>query len=323
MCKKGTGYLSAAVLYESNVVEMNGGKLTANCPEPVVAVYPQEGTFYSDHPFAILESVTNAKKTSALAFRNFLFEHDQQKKVLLSGFRPTDLSIPVSTPIDSRHGVDAKQPNTTLQIPSADVALAVLAAWSQLRHRVAVTLLIDTSGSMNALVDGIPKIDAAKQGLKEFIQQLSDSDWVGLTTFNTQMQVLTPVTPLGPKHQELLDEIDGITASGDTRLYQSVADQVQALSTLSTHYIKSVVVLTDGVNTLYPPTLTQLLQEVMQGNAGTKDKIRVFAIAYGEQSYIDVDGLKQIADITGGQEYASNPQTVEQVYKQISQVFAG
>jgi len=323
MCEKGTGYLSAAVLYESDVVEMNTGKLTSTCPEQVVAIYPNEGTFYSDHPFAILQSVTNTKKTAALAFRNFLFEHDQQQKGLQSGFRPADLSIPVSAPIDSHHGVDAKQPITTLQMPAADVALAILAAWSQLRHRVAVMLLLDTSGSMNYQVDGIPKIDAAKQGLKQFIGQLSDSDWVGLTTFNTEMQVLTPVTSLGPKRQDLLQEIDGITADGGTRLYQSLADQVHELNALSTYYIKSVVVLTHGVNTIFPPTLAQLLQEITPGSTGAEGKVRVFTIAYGDQSCVDVDGLKQVADITGGQEYSSNPQTVEQVYKQISQFFGG
>ena len=131
MCEKGTSYLSAAVLYESNVVEMNEGKMTPTCPESVVAIYPSEGTFYSDHPFAIPLSVTNSKQTSALAFRNFLFERDQQKKGLLYGLRPADLSIPVGAPIESRYEVDAKQPYTTLQMPSAEVVLAI---WSQLLH---------------------------------------------------------------------------------------------------------------------------------------------------------------------------------------------
>lgn len=320
MCKKGPGYLSAAVLYESLVVEMNEGKLSSACSEPVVAIYPKEGTFYSDHPFAIPQWTNNAQRTSALAFRNFLFASTQQQKALLYGFRPADLSISVTTPIDSRHGVDPAQPKTTLQIPSADVAQAIQAAWGQLRHRVAV-MLLNTSGSMNYLVDGIPKIEAAKQGLKQFIGLLSDSDWAGLTTFSTNMHALIQVSPLSSTRQEMLNEIDGVSAGGDTRLYNSIADQVHALNALSSHYIKAIVVLTDGVDTIHQLSLAQLLKEITPTNPSTGNEVRIFTIAYGDQSYIDVDGLTRIAEATGGQKYAGTTQNIQQVYEQISQFF--
>jgi len=242
--------------------------------------YPKKGTFYSDHPFAIPQWVTEAKRTSALAFRNFLFASAQQKKALAYGFRPADLSIPIATSIDSRHGVDATQPKTTLQIPSVDVVQAIQAAWGQLRHRVAVMLLLDTSGSMNYVVDGIPKIKAAQQGLKRFISLLSENDWVGLTTFSTKMQVLSQVAPLGPKRQALLTQVNGISACGDIRLYDTIADQVYALNTLSSHYIKAVVVLTDGVDTISQRSLTQLLREITPTNLSTGNVVRVFTMPH-------------------------------------------
>ena len=55
MFNKGPSYLSAAVMYESLVVEANLGKTYPNLAYPVVAIYPKEGTFYSDHPYAILQ----------------------------------------------------------------------------------------------------------------------------------------------------------------------------------------------------------------------------------------------------------------------------
>src|SRR5690349_9221830 len=66
MFSKGPNYLSAAVLYESSVIEANDGKTYPNLAYPVVGIYPKEGTFYSDHPYAILQAnwVTPAKKAA-------------------------------------------------------------------------------------------------------------------------------------------------------------------------------------------------------------------------------------------------------------------
>jgi Ca-activated chloride channel homolog len=322
MCQKGQSSLSAAVLYENLVVEMNEGKLSSTCPEPVVAIYPKEGTLYSDHPFAIPRWVSSTKRTSALAFRNFLLAPEQQKKALLDGFRPVNLSIPVPTPpLDTQQYVNLAFGVASLQIPSLDVIQAIQDIWSQLRHKVAVMLLLDTSGSMNYLVDGIPKINKAKQSLKQFIGLLSDNDWVGLTTFSTGMQVLFQVAPLGSNRRQMLKAIDGITAVGSTLLYNSIADQVQALKALSTNYSKAVVVLTDGVDTIQQLSLAQLLKEIIPTDPRIEKEVRVFTIACGDQSYIDIDGLRQIAEVTGRREYSSTPQDIQQVYRQISQFF--
>jgi Ca-activated chloride channel family protein len=318
MCQQGPSELSAAVLYESLVVELNEGKL-GRCAdtERVVALYPKEGTFISDHPFAIPHWVTPAKRTAALAFRNFLLARTQQQKALGDGFRPTDLSIPVAIPLTSANGVDPAQPKTTLKSPSLDVVQNVQDAWEQLRHRVAVSLLLDTSGSMNFEVGGITKITAAKDGLRQFIGRFTDDDWVGLTTFSTDMHVMFPVAPLSSNRQPMLQAIDGITAEGSTRLYNSIADQVQALSGLTTDGIKALVVLTDGVDTANQLTLAQLLEEIGPLH------VRVFSIAYGDPAYIDTDGLKQMAQVTGGQAYGSTPQDIQQAYSQIGQFLVG
>ena len=315
MCKQGPNAFSAAVLYESLVVEMNEGKLSPPCPEHVVALYPP--TFYSDHPFAIPLRVSPAHRTSALAFRNFLLARAQQQKALLYGFRPTDLSIPVTTVLNRKNGVDPTLPKTTLQLPTLDVVQAIQDAWGQLRPRVAVMLLLDTSGSMSWSVGVTPKISAAKQGLDLFLGCLSATDWAGLTTFSTDMQVLFPVAPLGPTRQQMFQKIDGITAGGATRLYDSIFDQVQALSNLSTNYHKALVVLTDGVDTASQRSLDDLIKQIKPL------RVPVYAIAYGDSSYMDPAGLSQIAQATGGQEHGSTPQDIQQVYNQISQSLVG
>src|ERR1700758_1162546 len=109
---------------------------------------------------------------------------------------------------------------------------------------------LDRSGSMSYQVGGITKIDAAKQGMKEFVDLLSDNDALGLTVFSDSSDVLTPVTQLGPKRQDVLNRIDGIIPGGSTRLFDTIAEQVQALQSMPSKNIKAVVVLTDGTDNL-------------------------------------------------------------------------
>ena len=321
MFSKGPNYLSAAVMYESLVVQANQGKLYPNLPYPVVAIYPKEGTFYSDHPFVIPKAswVTPAKRTSALAFRNFLLALAQQRKALQYGFRPADPSLTVGAPVDSAHGVDPRQPSTLLQVPTADVINAIQASWYEQRRKVDVMLILDRSGSMNDSIGGISKIDAAKQGLAEFVNLLGDSDGLGVTVFSNSADVLTPVTPLGPKRQDVLNLINQISASGNTLLFDTIAAQFDALNKLPSKHIKAVIVLTDGMDNISQHSLDQLVTQITPVGENAGNSIKVFTIAYGSDA--DVSGLTKIANATAGQEYAGTPQNIKQVYLQISAFF--
>lgn len=321
MFSKGPSYLSATVMYENLVVQVNDGKTYPHLAYPVEAIYPKEGTFYSDHPFAIPQAswVTPAKKAAALKFRDFLLATAQQKKALQYGFRPTNLNVAIGAPIDTTHGVDPNQPSTLLQIPTADVITAIQSSWNEQRRRVDVMLILDRSGSMNDSIGDISKIEGAKQGLREFVNLLSDSDQLGLTVFSDSANVLTPVSPLGPKRQDFLSTINGISADGSTLLFETIAEQVKALNNLPTHDIKAVVVLTDGQDTASQLSIDALVSQITPGGEDAGNGIKVFTIAYGSDA--DVDGLTKIANATGGQEYTGTPQNIRQVYIQISEFF--
>ena len=321
MFSKGPSYLSATVMYESLVVQANDGKAYPHLAYPVVAIYPKEGTFYSDHPFVIPQAswVTSAKRAAALKFRDFLLATAQQKKALQYGFRPANLSVAVGSPIDTAHGVDPNQPSTLLQVPSSDVVSAIQSNWNQQRRRVDVMLILDRSGSMSDSIGDISKIDGAKQGLTEFVNLLSDSDQLGLTAFSDSADVLSPVSPLGSKRQDLLNTINGINADGGTRLFDTISEQVKALNAVQTHDIKAVVVLTDGMDNQSQLSIDQLVSQVTTGGEDAGNGVKVFTIAYGGDA--DVDGLTKIANAGGGQEYAGTPQNIRQVYLQISEFF--
>jgi Ca-activated chloride channel family protein len=323
MFSGGPSYLSAAVMYESLVVEANEPNVYPETPLPVVAIYPKEGTFYSDHPFAILQAswVTTAKRTSALALRNFLLDKAQQQKALQYGFRPSDLSIPLAAPLDSIHGIDPSQPKTLLQIPATQVVSAIKTSWDEQRRKVDVMLIVDRSGSMNDTIGGISKIDAAKQGLKEFVNLLGDSDSLGLTVFSYGADVLTPVTALASKRQSVLDTISAITANGQTRLFDTIAEQVNTIRAMPSKHIKAVIVLTDGMDNNSKLSIDQLVQQIspLQQDKNAGEGVKVFTIAYGSDA--DVKGLTKIATASGGQEYTGTPQNIRQLYQLISAFF--
>ncbi len=321
MFNNGPQYLSATVMYESLVIEANNGQKYPHLAEPVVAIYPKEGTFYSDHPFAILNGswMTAAKKTSALTFRNFLLATAQQQKAQQYGFRPADTSIKLSTPFDSAHGVDTSQPRTLLQVPTANVVNAVLQSWTQQKRRVDLMLILDRSGSMNDQINGATKIDGAKQALKQFIKLLNDQDQLGLTVFSDKADVLTPVSPLGPKRADTLSKIDSIDANGSTRLFDTINAQLQSLKELSSKHIKAIVVLTDGQDNKSGLSASQLSDQIRTSGQDAGTGVKVFTIAYGSDA--DKGALTQIANAGGGQEYDGTPQNVQAIYNQISLFF--
>ncbi len=321
MFNGGPSYLSAAVMYESLVVQANDGQTYPHLAYPVVAIYPKEGTFYSDHPFAILQGnwVTAEKKAAAVTFRDFLLQPAQQQKALRYGFRPADLNIKITSPVDSAHGVDPSQPKSVLQVPSVDVINAIKASWDQQRRKVDVMLILDRSGSMNDAIGGVAKIDAAKQGLAEFVNLLGDSDGLGLTVFSDDANVLTPIGALGPKRQSVLTTINGIIAGGNTRLFDTIAEQYESLKTLQSKHIKAIVVLTDGMDNASARSLEQLVKEITPSGENAGQGVKIFTIAYGDDA--DEQGLTQIAQATGAQEYAGNPQNIKQVYEMISKFF--
>ncbi len=325
MFNKGPGYLSAAVLYENLVVQANEPQLYPHLASPVVAIYPKEGSFYSDHPFAILQGnwVTPAKQAGALKFRDFLLSPAQQKEAMLYGFRPANPSTPLAAPLDLAHGIDPNQllPGKVLQVPSATVVQAVQASWNQQRRKVDAMLILDRSGSMNDQYDGESKIAAAKQGLQTFVGLLGQSDGLGLTIFSNAAQTLLPVTPLGSDRQHALNLINGITANGSTHLYDTIAEQVQALAALPSKHIKAIILLTDGEDTSSQRTLRQLLSEITPSPNDVGAGIKIFTIAYGNPKDINSQALTAIANATGGQEYAGTPQNIKQIYQQISTFF--
>lgn len=317
MFERGPSYLSAAVMYENLVVAQEGKRLSGQSAQlPVVAIYPKEGTIWSNHPYAILNApwVTDEQRAAAEAFQAFLLDRPQQLKALEYGFRPADPSIPLSAPLDAEHGVDPEQPTTVLEVPSAEVITGIEQLWREVKKPVDLVVAMDISGSMRG-----DKIASARNSLIQFINLLDDRDRLQVILFSDQLTTLSPLSELGEKREDLVRRVSGIIEDGDTRLYDAVQVAYDELEVNGDpDHIRALVVLSDGEDTASQIGLEQLMTQVTNlSEGGTSTKI--FTIAFG--SGADREVLRRIAEPTGGKQYDSDPKSIGDVYADIATFF--
>ncbi len=315
----GPEFLSAAVLYENMIIESYDPKYSL--PFPVVAIYPKEGTFWSDHPVGIVQRdwVSAEHQEAAEKYIAYLLESPQQQRAMEFGFRPADIALQLTAPIDAAHGVDPQQPQTTLEVPPANVMNEILGLWKKHKKHANILLALDISGSMKN--EG--RLAGAKEGAKELIKILGDEDQLSLLLFN-HTSIMTDGSPMkmATHRADAVKAVESTFADGGTALYKAIDDAIKQLSAQPTpDMITAVVVLSDGTDEhsreLYNLTLPQLLVDIRTDaeNQGT----RIFTIGYGAGA--DKSVLTQIADETKAKFYVGDPQTIREVFKEISTFF--
>jgi Ca-activated chloride channel homolog len=321
MFSRGPGYLSAAVLYENLVVESALDSRYAAKAFPVVAVYPREGTFWSDHPYALLElpGVTAEVKEAAELFRAFLLSAERQRAALQRfGFRPADTSIALGPPLDAAHGIDPAQPSNVLPNPPVAVTRRILDGFDQVKRPVSVTFVIDTSGSMS----GEP-LQQAKAGARVFLESLPGGDLARLLFFSDRPRWHSESPQsVAEGRARLVSAVEGTFASGGTALYDAVLEAMRPAPGEPKGAARAVIVLSDGQDTHSRSKLEALLAEL--GRAGVEEvgglePPRLFTIAYGEKA--DAAVLQRIAESGGGAFFKGTPRDIQSVYADLATFF--
>jgi Ca-activated chloride channel family protein len=315
MFDSGPSYLSAAVLYESSVADSYSRQTPTDLP--VVAVYPREGTFWSDHPIGIVQRdwVKDEHREAAKLYINYLRAGPQQRKALQYGFRPGDTSLPLGAPIDPAHGVNPDEPKTTLEVPPPGVVDATIELWRHHKKHANIVLVLDTSGSMN----DERKMPNARAGATELIDMLDDEDTLSLLPFSTQLNWAGQGLKMKDSRDKAKATVAALVADGETALYDSIAAARQyLLDHPDPSKISAIVVLTDGEDNKSSNTLDQLLSRLQQGSEGNGG-VRVFTIAYGSDARQDV--LQKIAQQTRAKFYTGKPENIRAVFKEIATFF--
>lgn len=346
--RRGTAlnYASAVAVEEKSVIDYNRGDPDGVLEQgeqlrppriPLVAIYPTEGTIYSDNPLYILDAdwVTPQQRAGAEQFEEFVLRPENQQRVLAAGFRPGNPDVALGDPISTANGVDPAQPQTLLETPSGQVMNQLLANWAQQRKGARVLLVLDVSGSMGDPADpedpfGPTKLDLAKQAVVDGLDQFKDDDLVGLRVFTTgsgdgtaTFKDLSPIEPVGPNRERLRRQVDALTPLNGTPLYDVTQRSYDELVTgFDSERINAVVLLTDGVNDDGDTSddarqLEALLATVANANDGENTTpVRIFTVAYG--SGANPAELKRIAEASNATAYqATDATTIDAVFTSV------
>ncbi|MFP5255699.1 MAG: vWA domain-containing protein [Acidimicrobiia bacterium] len=336
------GYVSAVAVEEKSVIDYNRGDPDGVLQEgeeprpprvPLVAIYPEEGTLYSDNPLYVLDApwVDEAEAEAAAAFVEFVQLPENQEKVLEFGFRPGNLDVAIDDPISAEHGVDPNQPETLLEVPSPAVLAQLLDDWEDQRKPARVLLVMDVSGSMGDIADpatGATKLDLAKEATIAALADFNDDDEVGLWIFTTglgddeaaeHVPLIEP-SRVGDVREQLRTRIRGLVPLNGTPLYTAtLAAYEEQLETYDPARINAVVLLSDGVNDDGETSddddqLAELLSRLSAGSEGQQTRpVRVFPISYGEGA--DLTTLRRIAEASQAAVYdSSDPRSITKVF---------
>lgn len=315
---QGPDYLDFVALEENDLIYINQGKTQYQPPEKLVALYPKEGTFWHEHPFAIpkAEWVSDEQRAAAKTFTEFIRSEAIQKKVLENGFRPANPSVPLGYPITPELGVDPNQPTTVLEVPDPDVIATVQASWQFVKKQADVLLVIDTSGSMAG-----DKISQAITAATAFLDKMPPQNQVGLVTFSTSVELRVPLASFEGNQAAIRQQITNLVADGDTSLYDSIRQSIEILKSSTDQQgdrIQSIVVLSDGQDT---SSLGSLQQTVELITAGRQDRnpIIVIPVAYGADA--DINALNAIARASATKVQSGDPANIQKVLELISSYF--
>ena len=139
--------LSAAVLYENMVIESIRAE-SSHCL-----------SLRSIRRKARSGAIIRSASCSATGLRRSIVKRQRfisiicwigrnSKRRMTYGFRPAAVDVPLASPIDVAHGVDPKEPKTTLEVPSVEVMDGIPRLWHLEKKQADVILALDTSGSM-------------------------------------------------------------------------------------------------------------------------------------------------------------------------------
>jgi Ca-activated chloride channel family protein len=336
------GYVSAVAVEEKSLLDYNAGNpdgILAAGEEPrpprvpLVAIYPREGTLYSDNPLITLDAdwVGADEKAAAQAFIDYVQTPRNQKRVLRFGFRPGNPDVPVGAPISESNGVNPTPPQTLLEVPQPEVLAQLLTDWASQRRSARVLLVVDISGSMGDPGDedtGETKLDLAKTAAVAALSEFKDDDQVGLWAFSTELgdagdqQVLelVPTGRVGDVREQIAQRIRDLVPTNGTPLYE-VSQQAyeQAVEDYDPARINAVVLLSDGRNDDGDTSddrdqLTDLITTLASGSEGQASRpVRFFPIAYGGDA--DVPTLRRVAEATSAAVYdSSDPTSIDKVF---------
>lgn len=323
MARFGPSFLHVASAFEEGTVRFNVER-GAELRWPLAFVFPEEGTFWSDHPYCILDGaawVSDAQAEAATLFRDFLLTADIQAMAGEFFVRPLEAGVGLGPLLTLANGTDpAATPATVpgLEIPSPEVSESIIDQFLSTKRKSTVIVVIDTSGSMNE--DN--RIGTATNATAEFVRRLAPEDRIGIISFSDGVRDVMPIETVEAAGDRAAGAILSLYAEGGTNLHGAVcraAEMMQREQIGDTEAgdarLYGIVLLSDGRNTSGAYSETRMFQECLARGEG-EEPVKIFAISFGGDA--DSPLLERLAQETNGVMFSADPASIGRVYLGIS-----
>ena len=291
---------------------------SSGLPAPV---YPARASVTYDYPVVrfVPPAQPQSEREAVADLVSSLYDAQAQRIFRDAGFRDAKgdpLPLGSTPPGTSRTAVrPGRQP---LDSRMSDA----MRAWKAAQRGNRTLVVMDVSGSMAS--DG--KMRFADRALREVVDFLPETSRLGVWRFSSNLVGSRPwqtVVPLG----RLDTETDGTrraeairraadrlrATNGDTGLYATTLAAHRAVRTgYQPQQLNSVVLLTDGSDTVGGLTLPQLLAQLKEGSPAGR-RVPVFTIAVGPDA--DLAPLRAISRASGGTAYrVDDPSDIRNVF---------
>lgn len=286
--------VDGVIAYESELLALNA---SGRLPEPLTLVYPTDGVVTATYPLTLLASASDEAKDAYTRLVDHLLTPHAQEQIRQTTFR---------RPSGSGSSLQ------DLPFPATfDVIDDLIAAYNGTSHRPARTLyVLDVSGSMAG-----ERLDALRRALNTLTSgSLVADEQITLIPFSTSPGAPATFDLSAAQPQLARSQVqsfaDGLTAQGDTAIYDALAVACRLLGPADANRITTIVLLTDGENNHGGQTLASFLAL----HRSLPSAPPVLPILFGEANAAE---MTQLADRTGGHTFDGRDTSLTDVFARI------
>lgn len=194
--------------------------------------------------------------------------------------------------------------NSNFQLKEDGVPMPITVTQASSSERIALALVLDTSGSISAT-----DLQNIKQAATTLVNMLGPNDLVALWEFYTQVYLRQDYTT---NKQAVIAAINAMSPGGQTALYDAIFQAADHSAAVSGR--KSMVVMTDGEDN------NSVHSEAEAISKAVEKQIPVFTVGFGTAN---PQVLERIASQTGGVYYpAASSAQLQDLFRRIGSVIA-
>jgi Ca-activated chloride channel homolog len=267
---------------EDNLAKLYNGKLvttdpnlerlyrcsraTAPLDQPMVMIYPTEGSTVHTHPAALVREgwVTREQAEAARRWVDYLLEEPRQNALMDDGFRPSTASVPLRCPVCRERGIDPSLPRSQIDLNKLQppVGERIVSTWGDIKNPGVVVFVVDESFAMAG-----QKLQRARDGIIRTIDGMYPRNLVGLVTFAGSIDEQVDAAPMTDNKFHVEDALRRMQPRSGNTLFEAIKEGIAmaARAPAPDSAIRGVVVVGGGPPDAGPPLETLV---VMASAAG-------------------------------------------------------